>query len=82
LDEFGAGVLELTFTNVLWAAIAGAEIILVILRMFTPPGPQRLVMAIGIPALIIVGAIINAIYNRLTTGHVLDEPGPRRHHPS
>ncbi len=72
--------MELTFTNVLWAAIASIEIILVVLRILTPLGPQRVIMAVSIPALIILGAIINAIYNRITIGRILDEPPPRERH--
>jgi hypothetical protein len=72
--------LDLTFTNVLWAAIAAIEIILVVLRILTPLGPQRVIMAVSIPALIILGAVVNAIYNRITIGRALDEPpAPERH---
>jgi hypothetical protein len=71
----------LNFTNVLWLAIAVIEVLLVAARMFLPPGPVRLSMALMIPSLIILGAVANAIYNRLTIGHVLDDlpPGKRQH---
>jgi hypothetical protein len=70
--------LELNFTNLLWAFIAAVDVALVIARMFIERGPLRLSMALAIPALIIVGAIINAIYNRVKTGHALNDlPGAK-----
>jgi hypothetical protein len=33
-----------------------------------------------IPALIILGAIANAIYNRITIGHALDDIPPIKRH--
>jgi hypothetical protein len=72
--------LERNFTNLLWAFIAVAEIVLVTVRMFLRPGPIRVSMAVSIPALIIVGAVVNAIYNRITIGRVLDDP-PRPDRP-
>ena len=70
--------MEPTFANILWVVIAAIEIPMVVVRMFMTPSPLRLSMALAIPALIILGAAINAIYNWLTTGHMLDAP-PRRH---
>jgi hypothetical protein len=64
----------LNFSNVLWLAIAATEVILVTVRMFLHPGPVRLSLALSIPLLIILGAVANAIYNRITTGHALDDP--------
>lgn len=72
--------MEPTFANILWVVIAAIEIPTVVVRMFMTPSPLRLLMALSIPGLIILGAIINAIYNRLTTGHMLDAP-PRRQVP-
>ncbi len=67
------------FSNLLWVAIAVIEAALVTARIFLHPGPVRLAMALLIPALIILGAIINAIYNRLTIGHVMDDLPPGKH---
>lgn len=63
----------LNFTNLLWLSIAFIEALLVAARIFLHPGLLRLTMAFTIPALIILGAIANAIYNRLTTGHAIDD---------
>ena len=72
--------MTLTFTNVLWLAIAVLEALLVTARMFMERGPVRLTFALLIPLLIIVGAIVNAIYNRITTGHAIDDlPAAKRH---
>ncbi|HEY3918114.1 MAG TPA: hypothetical protein VGL83_09990 [Stellaceae bacterium] len=65
--------MALNFTNLLWLAIAAIEVVLVTARMFLRPGPVRLFFAFMIPCLIIVGAIANAIYNRVTTGHAIDD---------
>lgn len=70
----------LSFSNILWLAIAVLEIFLVTARMFMERGPMRLTFALLIPLLIIVGAIINAIYNRVTLGHAIDDlPAAKRH---
>jgi hypothetical protein len=70
----------LNFTNILWLAIAVLEVFLVTARMFLHPGLVRLSFALLIPLLIIVGAIANAIYNRITTGHAIDDlPAAKRH---
>jgi hypothetical protein len=70
----------LNFTNVLWLAIAVLEALLVTARIFMHPGPVRVTFALMIPFLIILGAIINAIYNRITTGHAIDDlPAAKRH---
>jgi hypothetical protein len=69
----------LNFTNVLWLAIAVLEAALVTVRMFLHPSPVRLFFALMIPLLFILGAIINAIYNRVTIGHVIDELPPTKH---
>jgi hypothetical protein len=68
------------FSNLLWVAIAIIEAALVTARIFIHPGLVRLSMALLIPSLIILGAIINAIYNRLTIGHAVDDlpPGKQR----
>ncbi len=72
--------MTLNFTNILWLAIAVLEAFLVTARMFMHPGPVRLTFALLIPLLIILGAIVNAIYNRITTGHVIDDlPAAKRH---
>ena len=63
----------LNFTNLLWLSIAVIEALLVAARIFLHPSLLRLVMALMIPTLIILGAIANAIYNRLTTGHAIDD---------
>jgi hypothetical protein len=69
----------LNFSNVLWLTIAVLEALLVTARMFMHPGPVRLAFALLIPFLIIVGAIANAIYNRVTLGHALDDfPAAKR----
>lgn len=70
----------LSFSNILWLAIAVSEIFLVTARMFMERGPMRLTFALLIPLLIIVGAIVNAIYNRVTIGHAIDDlPAAKRH---
>jgi hypothetical protein len=70
----------LNFSNVLWLTIAVLEALLVTARMFMHPGPVRLAFALLIPMLIILGAIANAIYNRLTLGHAIDDlPAAKRH---
>lgn len=66
--------MKFNFPTILWAAIAVAELLLVVARMFLPPSPIRLSMGLSIPGLIILGAIANAIYNRFTTGHMLEAP--------
>ena len=74
--------MKFNFPTILWAAIAVLELLLVIGRMLLPPSPIRLSMGLSIPGLIILGAIANAIYNRLTTGHMLEgtsRPHLRRH---
>jgi hypothetical protein len=69
----------LNFSNVLWLTIAVLEAILVTARMFMHPGPVRLAFALLIPFLIILGAIANAIYNRVTLGHAIDDlPAAKR----
>jgi hypothetical protein len=69
----------LNFTNILWLAIAALEALLVTARMFMHPGPMRLTFALLIPLLIILGAIANAIYNRITIGHAIDDlPAAKR----
>ena len=72
--------MKASFANVLWTAIAAVEILLVVIRIFLPPSPIRLSMGLSIPGLIILGAIVNAIYNLVTTGHMLEAP-PRRPSP-
>jgi hypothetical protein len=70
----------LNFSNTLWLTIAVLEAILVTARMFMHPGPVRLSFALLIPLLIILGAIANAIYNRVTIGHAIDDlPAAKRH---
>jgi hypothetical protein len=69
----------LNFTNVLWLTIAVLEAVLVAVRMFLHPGPVRLSLALMIPLLFILGAVVNAIYNRVTTGHVIDDLPPTKH---
>ncbi len=72
--------MTLNFTNILWLAIAVLEAFLVTARMFMHPGPWRLTFALLIPLLIILGAIVNAIYNRITIGHAIDDlPAVKRH---
>jgi len=74
----GNAVVELTFANLLWAVIGVIEIMLVTVRMFLAPGPFRILVALTIPGLIILGAVADAIYNHITTGHALDAPPPRQ----
>lgn len=69
----------LSFTNLLWLSIAAIEALLVAARIFLHPGLLRVSMALMIPTLIILGAIVNAIYNRLTTGHAIDDLPPTKH---
>jgi len=72
--------LALNFSNLLWLAIAAIEVVLVTVRMLLRHGPARLSLALTIPSLIILGAIANAIYNRVTTGHAIDDlPRGNRH---
>lgn len=68
----------LNFTNLLWIAIAVVEAVLVTARIFLHPSLLRLSLALMIPALIILGAIVNAIYNRLTIGHAVDNWPPSK----
>lgn len=69
-----------TFSKMLWLAIGVIEVFLVTVRLLLPPSPARLSMSLSIPALIILGGIANAIYNRLTIGHALDDlPAVKRH---
>jgi hypothetical protein len=35
-------------------------------------------MTFSIPVLLIIGAVVNAIYNRITTGRMLESPPRRR----
>lgn len=72
--------MALNFTNVLWVAIAVLEALLVTARMFLSPGVVRLSFALMIPCLIILGAIVTAIYNRVTTGHAIDDLPPGKRH--
>ena len=69
--------MEPSFARILWTGIFAIEIPLVVLRMFMVPGPLRLWMSLAVPALIILGALTNAIYNLVTTGHALESPPPR-----
>lgn len=69
--------MDTSFATVLWIVIVGIDIVIAVARLFLPPGPVRLSMALSIPVLILLGALINAIYNRVTTGHALEAP-PRR----
>jgi hypothetical protein len=73
---------KFNFPTLLWVAIAVLELVLVVARMFLSPSPIRLAMGLSIPGLILLAAIANAIYNRLTTGHMLEgTPRPHlRHH--
>jgi hypothetical protein len=70
----------LNFTYLMWLAIAVIEVLLVAVRTVMSPGPVRLSLSLSIPALIIVGAIINAVYNRVTIGHALDDLPHGKHH--
>jgi len=66
----------LNFTNLLWLTIGVAEALLVTARIFLHPSLLRLSLALLIPGLIILGAILNAIYNRLSAGHAMDDLPP------
>ena len=79
-EQSGDTAVVPSFANILWTCIGFAEIALVVARLVLPRGPLRLSLALTIPALIILGAVINAIYNFLTTGHALE--APRRRKPS
>lgn len=70
--------MEFSFSTILWAAIAVIELFLVTARFLLEPSPLRLSLALSMPALLILGAAINAIYNRLTTGNMLEAPPRRR----
>ena len=70
--------MEFGFVTILWSAIAVVEAFLVVARIFLEPSPLRLSIALSIPALLILGALANAIYNRLTTGHMLEAPPRHR----
>jgi len=69
--------MEFGFATILWVVIGAIEMFLVVARFVLEPSPIRLSIALSIPALLILGAAINAVYNRLTTGHMLEGP-PRR----
>ncbi|HKT17573.1 MAG TPA: hypothetical protein VJR47_05995 [Stellaceae bacterium] len=68
------------FATILWTTIILADIALAVARVFMSRGPLRLSFALAIPVLILLGALINAIYNRITTGSALGGP-PRRPFP-
>lgn len=70
------GAVVLNFSNVLWLAIGAVEVLLLAARILMSPGPLRLSFALMMPLLIILGAVANAIYNRITTGHALDDLPP------
>jgi hypothetical protein len=65
------------FATILWTLIVAIDIALVAARPFLARGPVRLGTALAIPVLIILGAVVNAIYNWLRSGHPLEAP-PRR----
>ncbi len=69
--------MEPSFAKILWTGIVAIELALVVARMFLFPGPLRLLISLSIPGLIIVGALTNAIYNLITTGHALESPPQR-----
>jgi hypothetical protein len=69
--------LDASFATILWSIIIVTDIALALARMFMAPGTLRLSFALAIPVLILLGALINAVYNRITSGHALDAP-PRR----
>lgn len=73
--------MRIGFVTILWTVILAIGVALVTARAFMQPGPLRLSMTLSIPVLLILGAIVNAIYNRITTGHMLESP-PRRRSPS
>jgi hypothetical protein len=70
--------MEFGFVTILWSAIAVIEAFLVVARIFLEPSPLRLSIALSMPALLILGALANAIYNRFTTGHMLEAPPRHR----
>jgi len=70
--------MEFGFITILWTAILVTEAFLVVARFMLEPSPVRLSIALSMPALLILGAVINAIYNRFTTGHMLESPPRRR----
>ena len=75
----GDAAVKIGFVTILWSVILAAGVALVTAQAFMAPGPVRLSMRLSIPGLIILGAIVNAIYNRITIGHMLDDPPrPRR----
>jgi hypothetical protein len=73
----GESALDASFATILWSIIIVTDIALALARMFMAPGTLRLSFALAIPILILLGALINAVYNRITSGHALDAP-PRR----
>jgi hypothetical protein len=62
------------FATILWIVIVAIDVALVAARPFLPRGPLRLGTALAIPCLIILGAVVNAVYNWLTSGHPLEAP--------
>lgn len=70
--------MEFNFPTILWSLILVVEAGLVMARFLLEPSPIRLSIALSIPALLILGAAANAIYNRITTGHMLEGPPRRR----
>lgn len=73
--------MEPGFAVYLWASVFFVDALLLIARMFLEPGPLRLSLSLSIPLLLILGALINAIYNRIVTGNIFDAPPPRRRIP-
>ncbi|HXS42639.1 MAG TPA: hypothetical protein VN766_20755 [Stellaceae bacterium] len=69
--------MDASFATILWSAIIVTDVALAVARMFMARGTLRLSFALAIPVLILLGALINAVYNRVTTGHALEAP-PRR----
>jgi len=67
-----------SFATVLWIVIISLDVALAIARPFLHHGPTKLSMALAIPALIILGAVVNALYNWLTSGHPLEAPRRQR----
>jgi hypothetical protein len=70
--------MEFGFITILWVTIVVVDAFLVVARIFLEPSPLRLSLALSIPVLLILGAVVNAIYNRLTTGRMLEAPPRRR----
>jgi len=70
--------MEFGFPTILWIVILVLEALLVTAWLVLDPGLVRLSIRFAMPALLILGGVINGIYNYFMTGNVLEGPPPRR----